>query len=107
MVAAVVLQANIYFKEGGNGEIVEQYRNCVSDDLSRAIDCNMKNKLINISIPSFGKDKPVYIWVIVALTIYNALLCFYALYGKHFLEIIAFLIVNVLTMMYAAFEGKH
>ena len=51
VVAAVLLQANIYFNEGGNGEIVEQYRNCVSDDLSRAIECNTKNKLINISIP--------------------------------------------------------
>ena len=28
------------------------------------------------------------------------------LYGKHFLEIVAFLIVNTLTMVYAAFEGK-
>lgn len=39
-------------------------------------------------------------------------LCFFLpislqLYGKHFLEIISFLIVNVLTMMYAAFEGKY
>eukprot|EP00731_Ephydatia_muelleri_P021731 Em0014g322a len=53
---------------------------------------------------SFGKDKPVYVGFIIALTVYNAMLCFYALYGKHFLEIIAFLIVNILTTLYASFE---
>eukprot|EP00731_Ephydatia_muelleri_P021732 Em0014g323a len=89
---------------GGHGGRLMELKPCLSDSLQMAIDCSEKANWSNMTIPSFGKDKPVYVGFIIALTVYNAMLCFYALYGKHFLEIIAFLIVNILTTLYASFE---
>ena len=103
MIAVVLLQTKVWF-EGGHGKTVLQFRNCVSESLQMAINCSVTANWTNVSIPSFGSDKPVYVGFIVALTIYNSLLCFYALYGSHFLEIVSFLIVNVLTMVYSVYE---
>ena len=49
-----------------------------------------------------GKTTPI------AATLNNDifLMSYSQLYGKHFCEIIAFLIVNILTTVYAGVEGK-
>eukprot|EP00731_Ephydatia_muelleri_P021747 Em0014g338a len=103
MVIIVLMQGLIY-RDGGRGEVMQEYRHCLPDPLQIAINCSEQAGL-NVTIPSFGKDKPVYVGFIIALTIYNAILCIYSLFGKHFLEIISFLIVNVLTMVYTCFEA--
>ncbi|KAL5475161.1 hypothetical protein EMCRGX_G027227 [Ephydatia muelleri] len=104
MVIAVVTMQVLIIVNGGHGGRLMELKSCLSDSLQMAIDCSEKANWSNMTIPSFGKDKPVYVGFIIALTVYNAMLCFYALYGKHFLEIIAFLIVNILTTLYASFE---
>ena len=104
MIAVVTMQVLIIVNGGHGGRLME-FKPCLSGALQIAIDCSEKANWSNMSIPSFGKDKPVYVGFIIALTVYNAMLCFYALYGKHFLEIIAFLIVNILTTLYAGFEA--
>ncbi|KAL5475188.1 hypothetical protein EMCRGX_G027257 [Ephydatia muelleri] len=103
MILMTILQGLI-IGNGGDGQALPKYRKCLPDALQMAINCSAQANWTNVTIPSFGKDKAVYVGFIIALTVYNAMLCFYALFWKHFWEIIAFLFLNFLTIAYAGVE---
>ncbi|KAL5475180.1 hypothetical protein EMCRGX_G027247 [Ephydatia muelleri] len=77
LIAVVTMQVLIIVNGGHGGRLME-LKPCLSDSLQMAIDCSEKANWSNMTIPSFGKDKPVYVGFIIALTVYNAMLCFYA-----------------------------
>eukprot|EP00731_Ephydatia_muelleri_P031753 Em0023g260a len=82
---------------------LSEYDSCLNTDVQKAIKCAVEANQ-TVSIPSFGRDKEIYIYLFLFLTVYNFCLCFYALKTQNYIELIAFGIINLVTMGYAALQ---
>ncbi|KAL5457106.1 hypothetical protein EMCRGX_G034345 [Ephydatia muelleri] len=72
---------------------LSEYNSCLNTDVQKAIKCAVEANQ-TVSIPSFGRDKEIYIYLFLFLTL-NA---------QNYIELIAFGIINLLTMGYAALQ---
>ncbi|KAL5457089.1 hypothetical protein EMCRGX_G034328 [Ephydatia muelleri] len=72
---------------------LSEYDSCLNTDVQKAIKCAVEANQ-TVSIPSFGRDKEIYIYLFLFLTLKT----------QNYIELIAFGIINLVTMGYAALQ---
>ncbi|CAI8024621.1 hypothetical protein GBAR_LOCUS14297 [Geodia barretti] len=101
---ALILGLQVAIAVLGNfrGDRLSQYVDC----FERSIGYDSSTELpANITFPTFGRDKEVYVYFFISLVLYNFALCIYALKVHNIVEVYMFLVINLLAIGYAGVQG--
>jgi hypothetical protein len=79
---------------------LEEYVECFEE----SIELDNGSLPLNVTFPTFGRDKEIYVYFFISLVVYSFCLCFYALRVHNIVEVYMFLVINVLAIGYAGVQ---